>query len=31
VYVDADHPGDTIYVPVAGAVTDLLTPYSLRK
>lgn len=31
VYVDKDHPGDTIYVPVAGAVTDLLTPYSLRK
>ncbi len=31
VYVDRDHPGDTIYVPVAGAVTDLLTPYSLRK
>jgi hypothetical protein len=31
VYVQKDHPGDTIYVPVAGAVTDLLTPYSLRK
>ncbi len=31
VYVDRDHPGDTVYVPVAGAVTDLLTPYSLRK